>query len=234
MRCSGRRADCAPPLIADVRHPTAVLLDSTAWKFQRGFDNHRRDELEKSADFSALTLAVAQEVTNFDYDVEPGNTPATSGCCRPVFILTIPRQTFDAFFNGPQGYRAQYLASPELGQAQNSHLLRTLEERLLSIAESRMTRLRMALDAVRNSLAANSAKVWIPLDDFFSTTPKEDLDIDSWRAAIQKHNKAIWGLSAPEASRLEIKGAFLDSHGSEVVPADKIRRRFDIHEFGFV
>ena len=41
------------------------------------------------------------------------------------------------------------------------------------------------------------------------------------------------GLAAPEQVKFELKGALLDPHGNEVVPARKIRRHLDIYSYGF-
>jgi hypothetical protein len=41
------------------------------------------------------------------------------------------------------------------------------------------------------------------------------------------------GLVAPQASTLEVKGAFLDKFRNEIVQTSKVRRRQQLHELGF-
>jgi hypothetical protein len=61
-----------------------------------------------------------------------------------------------------------------------------------------------------------------------------DLAVPRWvSAADGGSEKARMGLVAPQASTLEVKGAFLDKFRNEVVETSKIRRRQQIHELGF-
>jgi hypothetical protein len=87
---------------------------------------------------------------------------------------------------------------------------------------------------LESSLIAVSAKIWVDEDDFPFLHLTEDLAVTTWVAAAKAgHEKAGWGLCAPEGSTLEVKGAFLDPTGNEVVPRGKIDRRFEIAKYGF-
>ncbi len=57
--------------------------------------------------------------------------------------------------------------------------------------------------------------------------------MNTWVAAKDGLKKARWGFRAPKGSNLEVKGAFIDVAGKEVVPSDKIGRRFEIARYGF-
>lgn len=146
----------------------------------------------------------------------------------------VSSSTFDAFFNSRCGYRAQYLVDPECGQAANGIILAALREQLEAATERPTAPHEMESSAARASFRAVSAKIWLFEDEFDFGKPTEDLAVDTWKAtAILGVKKAKWGLCAPRATTLEVKGAFLDPYGHEVVPADKIGRRFEIHTCGF-
>jgi hypothetical protein len=82
-------------------------------------------------------------------------------------------------------------------------------------------------------VTAASAKIWIREASFLAN-PAADLDIDRWAENARKGVElAKLGLMAPEITKFEIKGALIDPYGHEVVPADKIRRHYQIHHYGF-
>lgn len=115
------------------------------WAFAPNFDAERRRMLERLATFDDVIRAIRDrcQVTGawLDEGIELG--PPT--CWRPTVALELPPEVFDAFFNAPAGYRAQYLASPEEGQSANGRILRTLEPTLTAAViqhcgETRMDR----------------------------------------------------------------------------------------------
>jgi hypothetical protein len=62
----------------------------------------------------------------------------------------------------------------------------------------------------------------------------EDLAVPSWVAEARRGVElAALGLQAQVAKRFEVKGALLTEEGHEVVPASKVRRHFQIHQFGY-
>jgi hypothetical protein len=61
-----------------------------------------------------------------------------------------------------------------------------------------------------------------------------DLNVQPWLdRAKEGVGLARMGLVAPGATKFEVKGALMSSHGHEGVPCPKIRRHYDIHHYGF-
>src|SRR5512139_595275 len=95
-----------------------------AWKFTESFDASRLERLNGVATFDDVVKAIqgSLEVIGgwvcLATDLGPGD------CWRPIVAVEVESSAFDAFFNSPVGYRAQFLLSPERGQAANSVLLR--------------------------------------------------------------------------------------------------------------
>jgi hypothetical protein len=64
--------------------------------------------------------------------------------------------------------------------------------------------------------------------------PTADLKIGRWVDNARKGVElAKLGLAAPDIAKFEVKGALIDPYGHEVVPAEKIRRHYQIHHYGF-
>src|SRR5262245_30757007 len=75
------------------------------------------------------------------------------------------------------------------------------------------------------SLRATSAKFWIQEIPSLLANPTVDLNVERWFEAAQRGVQlARCGLSAPEVTKFEVKGALIDPHGNEVVPSRKISR----------
>ncbi len=65
-------------------------------------------------------------------------------------------------------------------------------------------------------------------------SPSCDLAVVRWAEAAENHVElAQWGICAPAVEKFEVKGALIDPFGNEVVPARKIGRHYDIHNYGF-
>ncbi len=211
-----------------------LSADSEIWEFAAGFDASRRSDLENSGGFAEIIQRVRDEASDIALEIEVGKTPGLENYRRPVFTFSVQPKTFDAFFNGPQGYRAQFFASAEIGQAENNLVMTLLLDRLIATPTPLSAEHDVADIDLGRSLSACSAKIWIDERDFpFEDTPR-DLAIRRWRInANLGVEKAQWGLCAPVGTNLEVKGAFLDRAGNEMVPSSKVRRRFDIHLFGY-
>jgi hypothetical protein len=84
------------------------------------------------------------------------------------------------------------------------------------------------------SLHAASAKIWIAESPSALLNPTADLAVERWGDEANRGVElARFGVSAPEASRFEVKGALLDPYGHEVVPSRKVRRHYDIYRYGY-
>ena len=236
-------------LTTTVGHHRDVKPSDLVWAFSSTIDRRRKAALESVFSFSVVIDRIVAEATVAKFDVCRGRGGYLRNCYRPQFELNVSTETADLFFNSPQGYRAQYLADPNEGQKQNGHLLDALTDKLLAFASANPAKYQMAESQVRLALLACSAKVWLSEASFqFNHELIEEIPVPLWRrnalAALaafangerpqpEQQEKAIWGLRAPRASTLDVKGAFLDSEGNEVVPEDKIARRFEIRDYGY-
>src|SRR6266545_4676299 len=81
-----------------------------------------------------------------------------NGCYRTSFVLTVPPNVYDAFFNAPVGYRGQFAKSETQGEAANRKVIETLLPRLLEVAAEHP---RATRQFVMTSLQGKQAKIWI-------------------------------------------------------------------------
>ena len=204
---------------------------TTEWRFSVSVDETRRRKLCRAKSFEQLVDEVLDDVRVIRAIAEPGRDPGLTDCFQPVFFLELA-VTGDALFNGPQGYRAQYWTDPWRGLEANALLLSALQPKLLAAVDTTDQPKLSEID-VSASLSAVSAKFWIR-EARSTITKSRDLQVEPWLSAADNGiEKAISGLAAPQTSKYEVKGALLDKHGNERVPARKIGRHHEIHRFGF-
>jgi hypothetical protein len=204
---------------------------TSSWAYTARVSQSRRQALARFASFAELVKAAVADASNIKAVARPGNDRGLTQTFQPIFYVDLP-STGDALHNGPHGYRAQYLLDPWIGLAANNRLIEALTPKLMNSVD---------LDAqpalrkvnICSSLSASSAKIWVRegselLED------SEDLAVASWleeaRCGVEL---AKWGLMAPLAERFEVKGALLTEEGHEIVPARKVRRHFQIHQYGY-
>jgi hypothetical protein len=206
----------------------------STWKFASSFDARRRERLATFDTYAKVVEAVTRTTTVVGGWICEATDLGVKNCWRPSALLTVSSEAFDAFFNGPAGYRARYLESPEAGQAANGTLLSILEPGLTAAVLADYGRAQLSAEWIRCAFLANSAKIWPSEDelDFVEATP--DLDIAQWQVDCETVNApagaALW---APEGTSLMAIGAFIDASGNEVVARKKILRRFELHDCGF-
>jgi hypothetical protein len=191
----------------------------------------RRAALASAGSFQALLEQVVADVCNIRVRAEAGRSHGLTDCVQPLFTFDLPT-TGDALFNGPFGYRAQYWARPEQGLMANASLLGALAPKLLGALDTCADPELARID-VCAAIGAASAKIWIRESSSLAT-PSADLAVERWvENARRGVELAKIGLMAPEIAKFEIKGALIDPYGHEVVPADKIRRHYQLHHYGF-
>jgi hypothetical protein len=201
------------------------------WNYRDHISEERRARLSSAGSFAALVEFVIGDATNIALRVEPGRAAGLSDCLQPLFTLDLPT-TGDAFFSGPFGYRAQYWLGPGNGLAANVAILNALSIKLLA-AVAACNDERVARIDVGAAIRAVSAKIWIR-ESSALLNPTADLAVERWAVAAQNGIElAKLGLMGPEATKFEIKGALLDPHGHEVIPASKIARHWQIHHYGY-
>lgn len=219
------------------------------WRFSRTFPQIRRTQLENASSFDDIVERVHSEIGVTFFNTCRGREGLLKNCVRPEFQFVVDCKTFNLFFNSPVGYRAQYLLDPNEGQKQNCQLIGQLLEKLVAHANGNIPRHPIREDQLTSSLQCCSAKIWI-CEDAFDFTPKwnEEILVSTWcQHAVEafeafannrlpsppEQEKAIWGIQAPTGTVLEVKGAFLDPDGNEVVPKSKVHRRFEIQKYGW-
>lgn len=204
---------------------------NSGWKYTDRVSEERRKKLASPGSFDALVQRVVEDFRVIRAYACAGADRGLTDCLQPIFLLDLP-DTGDALFNGPYGYRAQYWLHPFKGLAANRALLDALTPKLMA-AISPAESPNLGKFNVCASLAASSAKIWIQESSSLSDTDR-DLAVESW---VEEANRGVelarLGLSAPTKARFEVKGALLDPYGNEVVPAKKVLRHFDIHNYGF-
>jgi hypothetical protein len=94
------------------------------WILAPSFGRSRRERLEQFGSFDELVEIIRGKAQIVDAYICEGKELEPKACCRPAVSLTVEAGIFDAFFNSPEGYRAQYLRDPDRGQAANGKLLR--------------------------------------------------------------------------------------------------------------
>jgi hypothetical protein len=195
------------------------------WKFFPSVARSRQEQLLAWDSFdNILGGLLFAEVTASIW--EPYDGPELSGCRRAAYLLRVPPQLYDAFFNSPVGYRSQYARSPELGALANRNLVDALTTKLIACAPP-------AIDPalVSKSLIGADAKVWIDEKEvqfhFHDYAP--EIDYEPWL-----HNSTDGvGLRAPVGSRLVAYGGWIDGTGRERLNPYKRTRSEDIHRTGF-
>lgn len=207
------------------------MMTVEGWDYRDSVPEARRLALASPGSFGALIQRVVADATNIRVRAEPGRCKGLTHCLQPLFNLDLP-DTGDALFNGPFGYRAQYWLGPEQGLAANAALLAALKPKLLG-ALSTCDDPNLSRIDVCAAIGAASAKLWIR-ESASLTTLGADLNVRRWSENASKGIElATFGLRAPEITKFEIKGALIDPYGHEVVPADKIRRHYQLHHYGF-
>jgi len=214
------------------------------WDFTGLVSAERRTRLLGLNCFEDVLKQVISTSTILKYQAEHFKDWRLKGCTRAEFLLSVDRDGYDAFFNSPIGYRAQYCLGLETGELANRQLIEALKPKLLAFAEH-ITTAAFSLHRVRASLDAVDAKIWIDESEsaiFPSSDFQVEIDYGPWierakRAdAFQEDDfiKAMRGIRAPYGARLEVKGGWLDDSGFEKLDATKSHRSEQIATNGFV
>ena len=93
---------------------------SMTWSYSERVSPKRQAMLYAATSFQSIIDRVLDEMRITSSDFPPGEIGAVKGCTRPEFSLVVCPDTFDLFFNSPQGYRGQYHKSAKAGQTPSS------------------------------------------------------------------------------------------------------------------
>lgn len=197
------------------------------WRFAGSISAERAAKLSGYQTFDAIANLVADAaITEFAWELF-GET-ALRGCSRASFLLRVEPTTYDAFFNSPVGYRAQFAISVFEGEKANRYLLTLLESKLLAFASARKT---VSESFVAASLHGAEAKLWIYEREVETQMGRENGEIEYLPWSTESEDGA--GLLAPVGTMIEVKGAWLDSRGQVRHNLAKAHRSNEIHRTGY-
>ena len=197
------------------------------WTFTDEVTPARQIALLSYSDYTEIINQLLQaEVQAFTWEKFLG--PELRGCERAVFRLRVNVPVYDAFFNSPVGYRAQYASSPNIGYAASHRLLDAVETSLLRFALKVGTD---RLDSVKWSLRAPQSKIWIDEEEVQLQlgSDKRAIEFDLW----SQNSIDGAGLLAPVGTLLEVKGGWIDMRDATQVNLKKASRNEDIHFTGY-
>lgn len=159
------------------------------WDFTALVATERRTRLLGLKGFEDVLKQVTSMSTVLEYESEPFKGSRLKGCKRAAFLLSIDRHGYDAFFNSPIGYRAQYCVGLEIGKSANRQIIEALKPKRLAFAK-RMTTAAFTLQKVEGSLDAVNAKVWIDEREP-AAFPSSDLQIEiDYRPWVERAKRA--------------------------------------------
>lgn len=194
------------------------------WTFTPKVSAERRDRLLAYDSFDEVVALVACATAKSFY-WEAATAPYLKGCCRASIKLAVDRTAYDAFFNAPVGYRGQYAVSETHGSRANFSILSVLMPKLLGAVPSWASN-----HPVRVSLLGQQSKIWI--DEFEVENQLSDPDWSIQCPVWEFNEPDGQGLRAPVGECLEVKGAWVDAAGCEVVNPHKCQRARNINRTG--
>ncbi len=210
------------------------MVDSLEWDLTRMSDRRRMFRLLYAPEPESLVTAVAKEAMeaaasgSASLNWQAGDL--MQDCSRAIAVFPIDRTTFDAFFNGRSGYRAQYYLSLQEGVAFNRMLVIALLQAACEAYQS--ASLQQDWPTVRKSLDGPWSKVWI-CDDTkaFNSAPHGELRPVRWAERDPDHIALCAPL--PELTAIDFKGTWLSSVDNELRQDPlKSSRDSDLHERG--
>ncbi len=203
------------------------LLHSDKWKFTSDIAPERVIQLISWKSFDEIAECLATcKISKFDW--ERANKQKLIGCSRASFVLAVPHDLYDAFFNAPNGYRGQFAISETQGEAANRKIIQTLLSQLLDFAAEHPTPTR---EFVMKSLQCHQAKIWIDEMEVEEqlTDNAPSIDYPAWKFIDQDGQ----GLRTPLGTKLEIKGGWINNMGEEVINPSKNNRSRNINRTGY-
>jgi len=206
------------------------------WTFTESISPERRKRLLAIETFQEVIRQLqAGKISLFAVDPRPG-------FARVFFRLLVTEEAYDAFFNSPKGYRAQYCLNSAYGAKQNRRLVDALTEACLSYSES-SPQPGFPRGRVIASLGGVGAKVWITESDL-PDGGEVHINYEPWLKKAQQANvgaiadqaaraNAGVGVLAPIGTQLEIKGAWVSQDCTEWLDPKKAHRDEEIRDYGF-
>jgi hypothetical protein len=200
--------------------------------------NSRRVYLDSGQSFEDIATSIENEAEIGEAWSNPYRHPPRGIAARQIcFRIHVSKETYDLFYNAPDGLRGRYWQSPDLGFLATRSLIDALKPKLLrAVDEFDWRKLSpMTIAEIEASLEAASAKVWVGENRGSKISyAGPQLRVRRWELnesiPCSKGRQWRW---TPIDRDLEIKGALLDSSGTEHIPKTKRDRSCQIHKFGF-
>jgi len=207
------------------------------WTFTDFVPKDRREKMLTLTSFDEVIAQVTAGSVDW-YEIE---TRKNSEYRRIFFRLHVGKTTYDAFFNSPVGYRAQYCKGIENGLKQNRRLIEAVMPLCLQSIEGRSQE-EYPREMVLASLSGTDAKIWIN-DKDWPDIDEIHINHAPWVAKTKNASKgtmaeqvartnAAIGVLAPENTHIEIKGAWLTSDNREWRDPGKAKRAEEIRDYG--
>ncbi len=202
--------------------------DPHLWSFSESLPHHRVERLLSHVSYEEVIELLVGTVKLAKFSWEPFIADRLKGCHRASFLVRVSGWAYDAFFNSPVGYRAEYARSPEAGEVANRLLLERLEPDLIRFPHVATD---VRIELLRKPLRATDAKVWIYEPEVSNHLGEETPEIlyKPWQQATEDGV----GLHAPVGTELEVKGGWLDGRGNERRDPIKRTRSVELHRVGF-
>jgi hypothetical protein len=210
------------------------VVDADTWVLSKELGERR----SRLLDVPSSSIVAAAVVGDAECATKDGQTliswvPSLErpGYYRLEAQIPLREITFDHFFNGRSGYRAQYYLSPAEGIRFNIEILRALGPALKHA--NRLQRHSADWDLIEHSLLAPHSKLWV-FDDkaAFDEATADTLNPQRW----VENADALRGRRAPLPGHLmiDVKGAFIHPITLDVfVDEFKADRACDLFRKGF-
>jgi hypothetical protein len=199
-------------------------------------DHQRAAKLQAGPSPEELIAAVARETAEAATDERSRLTWEHSTEAPDYFrtwgTFRLTPDTFDALFNGPTGYRAQYYLSVMEGMHFNRSLIAAVAPAIQMV--HRRTRNATPLSAIEASLSGPMSKAWIADDGIvLNAAPKGELRPKRWLEASDDLGSMPFRAPRPDSPSLDIKGTwFRPSDGAIWVHELKADRDCFLHQRG--
>lgn len=157
-----------------------------------------------------------------------------AGCSRIEAVVPLHKMTFDLFFNGRMGYRAQYYLSVDEGHRFNTRLV----ERLLPVVQDAAATGAMPVGwaTVENSWKGPYSRAWIAVGRAALVHEPKVLRPERWVKHWERSQGVPMGLAAPrpDSPMLLFKGTHVSRQTAEPWRPDGERDRDEsIHRSGW-
>lgn len=201
--------------------------DFSSWYRTDRIDPGRLDRFLRPCTFDEVLRRVVSEFSAPSYKGDRGKREA-KGYWRAVFSFSVTTATYDAFFNGPAGYRAQFCEHSCNGSVKNRECIDALTPLLLDFV--RLAAPKDPVEKITVSLRCKTAKIWIDEQARDCTLNHQTITVDDlvvlnvprWVQAAREAEQAMqstrpkakqcamYGVQAPEGTRLKVLGGFIN------------------------